>query len=71
MDWLVSGSEIFLGVVLLAAAVAAIVLLRPREGLKEKLIVRFPGAWIVVGLPLTFLIGTSVALIAVGTGILR
>ena len=71
MDWLVSGSEIFLGVALLATAVAAIVLLRPREGLKEKLIVRFPGAWIVVGLPLTFLIGTSVALIAVGTGILR
>jgi hypothetical protein len=71
MDWLVSGSEIFVGVALFAAVVAAIVLLRPREGLQEKLIVRFPGAWIVVGLPLTFLIGTSVALIAVGTGMLR
>ena len=71
MNWLIGGSEILLGVALLAAAVAAIVVLRPREGLQERFIVRFPGAWIAVGLPLTFLIGTSVALIAIGVGVLR
>jgi hypothetical protein len=71
MNWLIGGSEILLGVGLLAAGVATIVVLRPREGLQERLIVRFPGAWIAVGLPLTFLIGTSVALIAVGVGVLR
>ena len=71
MNWL-GGSEILAGVVLLVGTVVVIVLLRPAAGqLQEKAIVRFPGAWIAVGLPLTFSIGTAVALIAVGTGILR
>jgi hypothetical protein len=72
MDWLVGGSEVLLGVALLAATVTVIALLRPPAGqLQERFIVRFPGAWIVVGLPLTFVFGTGVALIAVGTGILH
>ena len=71
MNWLVSGSEILAGVALMAVVVVVVMLLRPREGLQEKLIVRFPGAWIVVGLLLTFSFGTSIALIAVGIGILR
>jgi len=71
MNWLISGSEIVAGVVLLVATSAVIMFLRPRDGLQERLIVRFPGAWIVVGLPLTMLIGTSIALIAVGVGILH
>ena len=56
---------------LLAGAIVLITLLRPRGGLQERLIVRFPGAWIIVGLPLTFAIGLSVALISIGTGLLR
>jgi hypothetical protein len=52
-----------LGAVMFAVGVALIVLLRPREG-KERLIVRFPGAWIVVGLMLTFWLGGSVAIMA-------
>ena len=71
MNWLISGSEIVGGVALMAATVALVMILRPREGLQERLIVRFPGAWIIVGLPLTFLFASSVALIAVGSGILR
>ena len=54
-----------LGVVWFAANVIVLVLLRAGDG-REKLIVRFPGAWIVVGLLLTFSFGASVALIAVG-----
>ena len=71
MDWLVAGSEIVAGLLLLIGTAAVIWLLRPQGTLQEKLIVRFPGAWIVVGLSLTVLIGTSVALIAVGVGILQ
>jgi hypothetical protein len=71
MNWLIGGSEIGAGVALLVGAVVVVTLLRPREGLQERLIVRFPGAWIVVGLPLTFAIGTSIALIALGAGVLR
>jgi hypothetical protein len=70
MNWLIAGSEALAGVLLLAGAVATIWLLRP-DGLQEKRIVRFPGAWIVVGLALTFWVGTSIALIAVGSGILH
>jgi hypothetical protein len=54
-----------LGVALLAATVFVIMLLRPRDG-PERLIVRFPGAWIVVGLFLACSLGVSVALIATG-----
>jgi hypothetical protein len=71
MNGLIGATEIVAGVALLVVTSAVIMLLRPRDGLQERLIVRFPGAWIVVGLPLTFLIGTSIALIAVGTGLLR
>ena len=66
MEGLIGGSEILLGFALFAGVVATIVLLKPRQGLQERLIVRFPGAWIVVGLLLTFSVATSVALITVG-----
>jgi hypothetical protein len=71
MNGLIGGSEVLAGVSLLVATVVVVLFLRPREGLQERAIMRFPGAWIVVGLPLTFLVGTSIALIAVGTGVLR
>jgi hypothetical protein len=72
MSWLVSGGEIGAGVALFVGLVFLITLLRPPKGtLQERLIVRFPGAWIIVGLPLTFAFGLSMALVAVGTGILR
>ncbi len=54
-----------LGAGLLAVAVVVVLLLRPRNG-QERLIVRWPGSWIVVGLLLTFWIGTAVALIVTG-----
>jgi hypothetical protein len=72
MDWLVSGGEIVAGVALFVGLVFGIALLRPPRGaLQERLIVRFPGAWVIVGLPLTFAFGLSIALIAVGSGMLR
>ena len=72
MDQLLHGGEIVAGLALFVGFVAVIALLRPPRGtLQERLIVRFPGAWIIVGLPLTFVFGISVALIAVGTGVLR
>ena len=72
MDQLLHGSEVVAGLALLVGLVVVIGLLRPPAGtLQERLIVRFPGAWIMVGLPLTFVFGISVALIAVGTGVLR
>ena len=72
MNWLVSGGEIVFGVALFVGLVFVITVLRPPRGvLQERLIVRFPGAWIIVGLPLTFVFGLSMALVAVGTGILR
>ena len=54
-----------LGVVLLVTGVLVVMLLRARDG-RELLIVRFPGAWIVVGLLLTFWIGSGAALLAAG-----
>ena len=72
INWLVGGSEIVLGVALLVGLVFVVLVLRPPRGaLQEIRIISFPGAWIIVGLPLTFAIGASVALIAVGIGILR
>jgi hypothetical protein len=72
MDQLLHGSEIVAGLALLLGLVVMIALLRPPRGtLQERAIVSFPGAWIVVGLPLTFAFGSAVALIAVGIGILR
>ena len=71
MQWLVQGGEIVAGVGLFAVLVFIVTLLRPPAGtLKEKAIVRFPGAWIIVGLALTFAFATSFALITVGLGIL-
>jgi hypothetical protein len=71
MQWLVQGGEIVAGVGLFALLIFVIILLRPPAGtLQERAIVRFPGAWIIVGLALTFAFGTSIALIAVGLGIL-
>ena len=54
-----------LGATLLAADVIVVYLLRARDG-RERPIVRFPGTWIVVGLLLTFWIGSAVALLASG-----
>jgi hypothetical protein len=72
MSWLWAGGEIAAGIALFVATVAMIVLLRPPAGQhQERLIVRFPGAWVIVGLPLTFSFGLSVALIAIGTLTLR
>ena len=71
MNWLIGGSEVVSGIALLVATGAAIGVLRPRNSLQERLIVRFPGAWIVVGLSMTILIATSVALIAIGASDLR
>lgn len=72
MNWLVGGSEIALGVALFVGLVFLIAVLRPSRGtLDARRVVSFPGAWILVGLPLTFAFGASMALIAIGTGILR
>ena len=72
MNWLVGGSEIALGVALFVGLVFLIAVLRPPRGtLDARRVVSFPGAWILLGLPLTFAFGASMALIAIGTGILR
>ena len=72
MGWLVGGGEIILGVVILVGLGFLVAVLRPPGGtLEPRRIVSFPGAWIIVGLPLTYAFGTAIALIAVGTGILR
>ncbi len=54
-----------IGAVLLATGIFAVVLLRPKGSVEHRL-VRFPGAWIVVGLLLTCWVGTGIALIAAG-----
>ena len=72
MSWLVGGGEIALGIAIFIGLIFLVAVLRPPGGtLEPRRIVSFPGAWIIVGLPLTFAFGTSIALIAVGTGILR
>lgn len=72
MNWLLAGGEIAGGLALLAGLVVLVALLRPPQGtLQERLVVSFPGAWIWIGLPLTFTFGASIALIAIGAGILR
>jgi|GEM_PF-2752179 len=72
MDWLIAGGEVVLGLALLVGLWFVIALLRPPKGsLQERLIVRFPGAWIMVGLPLTATFGLALAFIALGTGILK
>ena len=72
MDQLLHGSEIVDGLALLVGLVVVVAMLRPPRGtLHERAIVSFPGAWMVVGLPLNFSFGVAVALIAVGTCILR
>jgi hypothetical protein len=55
----------FLGAILLATGIFVVVLLRPKNGVEHRL-VRFPGAWIIVGLLLTFWIGAGVAFVAAG-----
>lgn len=67
MQWLLSGGEIATGIALFVGLVVLIALLRPpKDTLQERGIVSFPLAWIIVGLPLTFAFGLSVALIAIG-----
>jgi hypothetical protein len=53
------------GAILLATGVLAVIILRPTNGVEHRL-VRFPGAWIIVGLSLTCWIAAGVALIAAG-----
>jgi hypothetical protein len=53
------------GAILLATGILVVVLLRSRDGVENRL-VRFPGAWIVVGLSLTCWIAAGVALLAAG-----
>jgi hypothetical protein len=72
MNWLLAGGEIVAGVGLFVGLMTLVFLLRPPRGsLQERAIVRFPGAWIVVGLSLTFAFGFSIALVALGLGILQ
>jgi len=72
MRWLISGGEIVLGMALLVGLWLLIAALRPPKGtLQERRIVRFPGAWIIIGLPLTAWFGAAVSLIAIGLGILH
>lgn len=67
MQWLLSSGEIVAGVALFVGLIVVVSLLRPPNGeLQERAIVRFPLAWIIVGLPLTFAFGLSVALVAIG-----
>jgi hypothetical protein len=66
MNWLISGGEITLGVALFVGLVLLVSILRPRGTMEPKRIVSFPGAWILVGLPITFGFGLAVALIAIG-----
>ena len=58
-----------LGALVFASGAIVVAVLRPR-GAQERMIVRWPGAWIVVGLLLTLWMGTGIALIAAGLGIL-
>jgi hypothetical protein len=72
MQWLVGGSEIVAGVTLFIGWVFLILFLRPPQGtLQERLIISFPGAWIIVGLPMAMMFGVSIALVATGIGVLR
>lgn len=67
MNWFLAGGEISAGVGLFVGLVALVFFLRPPRGsLQERAIVSFPGAWILVGLPLTFAFGLSVGLIVLG-----
>jgi hypothetical protein len=72
MNWLIGGSEIVVGAGLFLGLVLLIASLRPPRGtMQERLIVSFPGAWIIVGLPITFAFGLSVALIVLGVLAMR
>jgi hypothetical protein len=71
MNWLIGGGEVALGVALLVGLAFLVAVLRPKDTLQERRIVSFPGAWIVVGLPLTAGFATAIALILVGTGLLH
>jgi hypothetical protein len=67
MNWLLSGGEVTLGVALFVGLVLLVAALRPPKGtLEPRRIVSFPGAWVIVSLPLTFAFGLSVALIVIG-----
>ena len=55
-----------IGICWMAANILVVMLLRPRDGYNERLIVSFPGAWIIIGLPLTLSFGASAMVIARG-----
>ncbi|NJO22099.1 MAG: hypothetical protein HC868_03095 [Sphingomonadales bacterium] len=61
-----------MGLALFVGLSFLIVALRPPKAtLQERRIVSFPGAWILVGLPMTAGFAAAMGLIAVGLGILR
>lgn len=67
MRWFIGGGEIVAGLALFAGLVMLFRILRPPKGtIQERAILRFPLAWLFVGLPLTIAFATSVAFIAVG-----
>jgi hypothetical protein len=54
-----------IGIVWFAANILIVMLLRPPRGqIQDRAIVSFPGAWIIVGLPLTLSFGGSALLTA-------
>jgi hypothetical protein len=53
------------GAILLATGILAVFSLRATSGVENRL-VRFPGAWIIVGLSLTCWVAAGVALLAAG-----
>ena len=71
-SWLLAGGEVVTGAVLFVGLVLLVAVLRPPIGtLQERRILRFPGAWMIVGLALTGAFCTSFALVAVGLRILH
>lgn len=57
--------RLLFGIGLLLANVIALTFLRPRNG-QERWLVRFPGAWIIVGLLLTISFACAAGLILTG-----
>lgn len=72
MNWLLAAGEVTAGVALFVGLAVLVAFLRPPHGsLQERAIVRFPGAWILVGIPITLGFACSAMLVLIGVGILR